>query len=184
MYLVAAQVRPEARRAARSQTSHSAARQECAPALHRNQACAIAQACLRKDAGIAILLPIWATMIVGGPNLRRLVCAKLVQSLSGSGEAEKINEMSGLDRRFSIAPMMDWSEITIHSTRYETACAKIAHACSTFLSLSFSRKNCRSYESASGCTPRSQCGLIGPSASLLQDTKIILVAHFNQFERI
>ena len=66
---------------------------------------------------------------------------------------------------------MDWSEITIHSTRYETACAKIAHACSTFLSLSFSRKNCRSYESASGCTPRSQCGLIGPSASLLQDSQ-------------
>ncbi len=49
-------------------------------------------------------------MIVGGPNLRRLVCAKLVQSLSGSGEAEKINEMSGLDRRFSIAPMMEWTD--------------------------------------------------------------------------
>jgi hypothetical protein len=49
---------------------------------------------------------------------------------------KNINKMNGLDRKFCIAPMMDWSEITIHSTRYETACAKIAHACST-LSFAF-----------------------------------------------
>src|SRR5215831_16104264 len=68
-------------------------------------------------------------------------------------QKKNANKINMLARRFCIAPMMDWSEITIHSTRYETTCAKIAHARSTFLSLSFSRKSCRSYEAASGCTP-------------------------------
>jgi len=42
---------------------------------------------------------------------------QLVQSFTGSTGGIKINEMNDLDHRFSVAPMMDWSESSIFSIR-------------------------------------------------------------------
>jgi hypothetical protein len=42
--------------------------------------------------------------------------------------------------RFSIAPMMDWTERHNFSNYYRNVCAKIAQGSSAFLSLSFKRK--------------------------------------------
>jgi tRNA-dihydrouridine synthase len=47
------------------------------------------------------------------------------------------NKMNGLDRKFCIAPMMDWTESLGGSMAWRRACARLAHVRSPFLLLSF-----------------------------------------------
>jgi len=62
---------------------------------------------------------------------------RIVQPLQPEDRAKTANKMNGLDRKFCIAPMMDWTESLGGSMAWRRACARLAHVRSPFLLLSF-----------------------------------------------
>jgi len=62
--------------------------------------------------------------------------------------AKNANKMNGLDHKFCIAPMMDWTESLGGSMAWRRAGARLAHVRSPFLLLSF-------LSAARACTWRS-----------------------------
>ena len=87
-------------------------------------------------------LPIRARMIVEEQAHGGSADAGLCSRSHPEDRAKTANKMNGLDRKFCIAPMMDWTETAGGSMTWRRECAKFAHVRSPFLLLSFLSGRC------------------------------------------